>query len=122
MLPRSDLGHKDNAAQKRQNPPRVSYWEIIADNLSKAGWSWGCISAILTPRYWAQVGARAIPATRYPCRVASKDRRPGFCPPLNSFEQRLLCKAQNVYLRGRHENLMPKTLLRLWTPTMVAQR
>jgi hypothetical protein len=20
-------------------------WEIIADNLSKAGWSWGCISA-----------------------------------------------------------------------------
>jgi hypothetical protein len=22
------------------------YWEIIADNLSKAGWSWGCISAI----------------------------------------------------------------------------
>jgi hypothetical protein len=22
------------------------YWEIIADNLSKAGWSWGCLSAI----------------------------------------------------------------------------
>jgi hypothetical protein len=21
-------------------------WEIIADNLSKAGWSWGCLSAI----------------------------------------------------------------------------
>ena len=21
-------------------------WEIIADNLSKAGWSWGCVSAI----------------------------------------------------------------------------
>ncbi len=21
-------------------------WEIIADNLSRAGWSWGCISAI----------------------------------------------------------------------------
>jgi len=20
---------------------RVKYWEIIADNLSKAGWSWG---------------------------------------------------------------------------------
>ena len=26
--------------------PRVKYWEIIADNLSKAGWSWGCVSAI----------------------------------------------------------------------------
>jgi hypothetical protein len=23
----------------------VKYWEIIADNLSKAGWSWGCVSA-----------------------------------------------------------------------------
>ncbi len=21
-------------------------WEIIAENLSKAGWSWGCVSAI----------------------------------------------------------------------------
>ena len=21
-------------------------WEVIADNLSKAGWSWGCASAI----------------------------------------------------------------------------
>jgi hypothetical protein len=25
---------------------RVKYWEIIADNLSKAGWSWGCVSAM----------------------------------------------------------------------------
>ena len=24
----------------------VKYWKIIADNLSKAGWSWGCVSAI----------------------------------------------------------------------------
>jgi hypothetical protein len=24
----------------------VKYWEIIANNLSRAGWSWGCISAI----------------------------------------------------------------------------
>jgi hypothetical protein len=22
------------------------YWEIIADNLSKAGWTWGCVAAI----------------------------------------------------------------------------
>src|SRR5215468_3217266 len=22
---------------------RVKYWEIIPDNLSKAGWSWGCV-------------------------------------------------------------------------------
>jgi hypothetical protein len=24
----------------------VKYWEIIADRLSKAGWSWGCVSAV----------------------------------------------------------------------------
>jgi hypothetical protein len=22
------------------------YWEITADNLSKAGWSWGCVAAL----------------------------------------------------------------------------
>jgi len=26
--------------------PGVKYWEIIADKLSKAGWSWGCVSAV----------------------------------------------------------------------------
>jgi hypothetical protein len=24
----------------------MKYWEIIADNLSKAGWSWRCVSAV----------------------------------------------------------------------------
>jgi hypothetical protein len=24
----------------------MKYWEIIADNLSKAGWTWGCISGV----------------------------------------------------------------------------
>jgi hypothetical protein len=24
----------------------MRYWEIIADHLGKAGWSWGCVSAI----------------------------------------------------------------------------
>jgi hypothetical protein len=24
----------------------LEYWEIIADNLKKAGWSWGCVSAV----------------------------------------------------------------------------
>jgi hypothetical protein len=33
--------------RKRGTIERVKrYWEIIADNLSKAGWSWGCVSAI----------------------------------------------------------------------------
>ena len=25
---------------------RMKYWETIPDNLSKAGWSWGCVSAV----------------------------------------------------------------------------
>ena len=29
---------------------RVKSWEIIADRLSKAGWSWGCVLAILFQR------------------------------------------------------------------------
>ena len=24
----------------------MKHWEIIADNLSKAGWCWGCVSAV----------------------------------------------------------------------------
>ena len=24
----------------------VKYWEIIADKLGKAGWTWGCVSAV----------------------------------------------------------------------------
>ena len=31
---------------KKKNPRVKRYWKIIADNLSKAGWSWGCVSAI----------------------------------------------------------------------------
>ena len=24
----------------------MQYWELIADKLSKAGWSWGCVSGV----------------------------------------------------------------------------
>ena len=24
----------------------MKYWEILADDLSKAGWSWGCVSTV----------------------------------------------------------------------------
>jgi hypothetical protein len=26
--------------------PMKYYWEAVADKLSKAGWSWGCVSAV----------------------------------------------------------------------------
>jgi len=28
----------------------VKDWEIVADNLTKAGWSWGCVSTINSSR------------------------------------------------------------------------
>jgi hypothetical protein len=31
---------------KKKGKVGVRSWEIIADNLSKAGWSWGCVSAV----------------------------------------------------------------------------
>jgi hypothetical protein len=31
---------------KKDRIHRVKYWEIIADNLKRAGWSWGCVSAV----------------------------------------------------------------------------
>jgi hypothetical protein len=40
---RDQLGQNPNRASLFV---RVKSWEIIADNLSKAGWSWGCVSAI----------------------------------------------------------------------------
>jgi hypothetical protein len=24
----------------------MKHWEIVADNLSKAGWNWGCVSRL----------------------------------------------------------------------------
>jgi hypothetical protein len=35
----------------------VKYWEIIADNLSKAGWSWGCVAN----------NAALMAQNQYPC-------------------------------------------------------
>ena len=47
IAPLISLCHCRGKDKKRQNLSRVKrYWEIIADNLSKAGWSWGCVSVV----------------------------------------------------------------------------
>jgi hypothetical protein len=33
-------------SQRAVGRSKAKYWEVIADNLSKAGWSWGCVSAV----------------------------------------------------------------------------
>jgi hypothetical protein len=41
---------RENSAKQQAESGRspVKYWEIIADNLTKAGWSWGCVAAPLS--------------------------------------------------------------------------
>jgi hypothetical protein len=34
--------------RQEEQPNRVKYWEIIADRLSKSGWSWGCVAVVNT--------------------------------------------------------------------------
>jgi len=52
---------------------RVKYWEIIADNLSKAGWSWGCISSTDHEgrQFWVAAAERED-AGRYVVRADKK--------------------------------------------------
>jgi tetratricopeptide (TPR) repeat protein len=43
---RGDPRFKNFARKSSRESPPVKYWETIADNLSKAGWSLGCVSAV----------------------------------------------------------------------------
>jgi hypothetical protein len=49
-MPTLKLGRKKLGARDRSLmlPPRIrmKYWEIIAENLNNAGWSWGCVAAV----------------------------------------------------------------------------
>jgi hypothetical protein len=52
----------------------MKYWEIIADNLSKAGWSWGCVSAIDSNRrtIWIADAHRGDGGPNAMCRAKSR--------------------------------------------------
>jgi hypothetical protein len=51
----------------------MKYWEIIADTLSKAGWSWGCVSAVDSSerRIWI-VDAHRDDGSRFVVRADEK--------------------------------------------------
>jgi hypothetical protein len=51
----------------------MKYWEIIADNLSKAGWRWGRASAIDSN------GANDLD-----CRMRIATENVSFCTPMKS--------------------------------------
>jgi hypothetical protein len=44
----------------------MKYWEIIADNLSKAGWTWGCVSTI--DRHGEEHAQRSLLPIQFPAR------------------------------------------------------
>jgi hypothetical protein len=39
----SNTNRLNGEAVKRVIFLAMKYWEIIADNITKAGWSWGCV-------------------------------------------------------------------------------
>jgi hypothetical protein len=60
----------------------MKYWEIIADNLSSAGFSWGCVSAIdLEARTIWIVDAHRDDGKRFIVRADEKLSAFNFCPP-----------------------------------------
>jgi hypothetical protein len=51
----------------------MKYWEIIADNLSKGGWSWGCVSAVDSNRRMIWIAdAHRDDGKRFVVRVEEK--------------------------------------------------
>jgi len=46
LRPGYAIQKKLRVERKKDTIRRMKYWEIIADRLSKAGWSWGCVSAV----------------------------------------------------------------------------
>ena len=43
LRPGYAIQKKLRVERKKDTIRRMKYWEIIADRLSKAGWSWGCV-------------------------------------------------------------------------------
>jgi hypothetical protein len=43
---KSRFGLVRKSHRRQKSRTFVKYWELIADNLSKAGWSWGYVSAV----------------------------------------------------------------------------
>jgi hypothetical protein len=43
----------------------MKYWKIIADNLSKSGWSWGCVATVDRERRTTWVVAAERDAQRF---------------------------------------------------------
>jgi hypothetical protein len=64
----------------------MKYWEIIADNPKKRGWSWGCVSAIDSDggeKVWiaeARIATQESDTRRPQCVLVSKAREFQSCP------------------------------------------
>ena len=79
------------AADGSERRPKVSdslkHWEIIADNLSKAGWSWGRVSAIDSQgrTIWIADAHRGDQNPKaFPCFELAKPNRIGYKEPMKT--------------------------------------
>jgi len=62
----------------------MKYWEIIADNLSKAGWTWGCVSALdLEGRTISVADAHRDDGNRFVVRADEKLTAFVICHPIS---------------------------------------
>jgi hypothetical protein len=43
---RAQLARREQLLRRKDKIASMKYWEIIADNVGKAGWSWGCVSVV----------------------------------------------------------------------------
>ncbi len=43
---KKDKTQPGGSTKRRHGRQNMKYWELIADNLSKAGWSWGCVPGV----------------------------------------------------------------------------
>ena len=61
----------------------MKYWEIVADKLSAAGWSWGYCSAAVTREGWRWIVDAHREGCRWPSLLTVPCAREGGTPSLN---------------------------------------
>ena len=61
---------------KAAHSVKMRHWKIIADNLSKGGWSWGCVSALDSEGRTIWIGPHALQAVIRQQSARSPNRTP----------------------------------------------
>jgi hypothetical protein len=88
------------------------YWEIITDNLSKAGWSWGCVAAVDCEQVaGVEETPSPPPQSQYPAKLPSANATIGaadISPPHLVTTTRNISIGGDVLPAGTHLELLSK--------------